>query len=295
MSYQLVCGYGLVGRGLVDHGFAAIDPSVDSILGRSVGYSVSQRREIKQQLMLKNFKVFVNAAGPSNVFESLSNPSEYIEFPWQQCLAQLSVLRELPKPPVYVFISSGSVYGDTGVNGVSENFSPSPVSPYAQGKLKAELFLRDFSNTYSGGIVILRCFSIYSEALESRLPSVIANSMAKNGSLTLSGTGQELRDFIHVKDVATAIEVASRPATSFEVYNVGTGVGISVKEICKIAAVAFKIEFIENETVFFNGEIRKSDPKNLVADISKIAELGFSISIHPHEGILRYFQSKNLK
>jgi nucleoside-diphosphate-sugar epimerase len=178
------------------------------------------------------------------------------------------------------------------LEGASELTSLNPISPYAEGKLKAELFLQEASRSYRGGIVVLRCFSIYSDNLKSRIPFVIATKMAKNNTFTLSGTGFELRDFVHVKDVARAIGVVGALQAEFLTFNVGTGIGISIEEVCQIAANAFGIEYIQNQTVVFNGDVRKSDPQNLVADISKIQNLGFSASISPHEGLLRYFQLK---
>jgi nucleoside-diphosphate-sugar epimerase len=288
----MVCGNGLVGQGLVEFGFGKLQPNVDKLFGRTIDYAPNQRNLVRKDLLDNNFAVVVNAAGPSNVLESLSLPDQYLDFPWRQCATHLSILGELPNPPVYVFISSGSVYGDTGLEGASELTSLNPISPYAEGKLKAELFLQEASRSYRGGIVVLRCFSIYSDNLKSRIPFVIATKMAKNNSFTLSGTGFELRDFVHVKDVARAIGVVGALQAEFLTFNVGTGIGISIEEVCQIAANAFGIEYIQNQTVVFNGDVRKSDPQNLVADISKIQNLGFSASIDPHEGLLRYFQLK---
>jgi nucleoside-diphosphate-sugar epimerase len=294
MAQKMVCGSGLVGKGLAENGFRKLPPDLDKFFGRAVDYSVGQRKLLNTFFAENELRVMVNAAGPSNVFESLSNPSEYMDFPWRQCAAQLSVLRDLPNPPMYVFISSGSIYGDTGVEGASEDFPPAPISPYAQGKLRAEHFLKNLSDSYAGGIIVLRCFSIYSDQLESRLPFVISTNMSKGDSFTLSGTGDEVRDFVHVVDVARAIESVINSKIEYSMFNVGTGIGVAVREVCQIAAEAFEVPYVQNETVIFNGHVRKSDPVNLVANLVKLQKLGFNPSVYPRDGLLRYFQLKRL-
>ena len=205
--------------------------------------------------------------------------------------AHIQVLNDLEDPPVYVYLSSGAVYGETSLRGASENSSPKPVSPYGVGKVNAENYLLGLERI-GFKVVILRVFSSYSNGLKSRLPFVIKQMFNQNQRIELSGTGNELRDFVHSSDLA---EAAAKIATDnsipqFSVWNIGSGVALSVEEIAQIAALEF---MKRNDGVMysfaFNNKVRPYDPKILLPDISKINELGFIPKIHPTVGLSLYF------
>jgi len=290
-----VCGSGLIGKGLVSSGFKTLDPYLSKLLGRSVSYNKAQKIELITKLNQVNSQVFVNAAGPSSVFDSLNDYASYVDFPWRQCQAQIELLNELTCPPAYVYLSSGSVYGDTLPQGASEDTYLNPISPYALGKKVAEEKLFEISSTYKGGIVVLRCFSVYDYDLKARLPFVISQQLANKKTINLFGSGQEQRDYIHVSDLSQAIQSSLRSLNSFNVFNVGTGIGKSVEEICKMAAQSFKVEYIAGKTAVFSGESRNYDPTNLVANIDALRNLGFDPKILPEDGLSRYFKLRSLE
>ena len=186
------------------------------------------------------------------------------------------------------------MYGDTPLGGASEDSQLNPISPYALGKKIAEDRLLEISSTYKGRIVVLRCFSVYDYDLKARLPFIIAQQLANKKTVNLSGTGRELRDYIHVSDLLQAIQSSLRSLNSFSVFNVGTGLGKSVEEVCKLAAQAFKVEYITGKTVIFSGESRDYDPTNLVANVDALRNLGFDPKVSPKDGLLRYFKLRSL-
>ena len=115
MTINLVCGSGLIGKGLSAWGFSHLSSSANKIMSRSVKYTKEQKLLLRTELVGMKPDTFVNAAGPSNVSDSIRDHINYVEFPWQQCLAQLKTLNELPGPPMHFFVSSGSVYGNTPI------------------------------------------------------------------------------------------------------------------------------------------------------------------------------------
>ena len=291
----MVCGSGLIGKGLASSGFEILDPYHSKIFGRSVSHTNSQKVELLKKLNQVKSPVFVNAAGPSSVFDSLNDYDSYVDFPWRQCQAQIELLNELNCPPVYVYMSSGSVYGDTPPGGASEDTLLNPISPYAHGKKVAEEKLLEMSSTYKGGIVVLRCFSVYDYDLKARLPFIITQQLENKKTINLFGSGQEMRDYIHVSDLLQAIQSSLRSLNSFNVFNVGTGLGKTVEEVCKLAAQAYKIEYVAGKTVVFSGESRNYDPTNLVANIEALRNLGFDPKISPEDGLSRYFELRSLE
>jgi UDP-glucose 4-epimerase len=235
--------------------------------------------------------VFINASGPSNVSDSTVNWKYYESEPKKLVESHIRLLSEIESPPTYVYISSAAVYGETSLSGASEVTPPNPISPYGLGKLNAEEYLKSLTGV-NVPIVILRIFSSYSKNLESRLPNAIREKFASSNQAEFSGTGRELRDFVHTQDIFNAMslisELKSNPATS--TWNVGSGVPISVRDIVELAIDQYQ-EFAKTVrySFRFNGEVRTSDPKILLADITKLKGAGYKPIFPPAVGLKDYF------
>jgi len=226
---------------------------------------------LSSELQLIKPLSFINASGPSDVNASFGNPLPYLQNPELQLQAHLEILSRLRKPPTYIFISSGAIYGNLSDKKGQEDGLTDPVSPYAEGKLRAENFLRMASKYYPSPIFSLRVYSAYSHALISRLPFLIASHLEQKIPLQLFGTGVEIRDFVHMDDIVEAIRVLleDKQSEAFSVYNLGSGVGM---------------------TITFSGVKRIGDPDEMVADISKLQKMGFNPRVLPGEGLREYFK-----
>ncbi len=178
---------------------------------------------------------------------------------------------------VIVFSSSAAVYGTPDTDLVSENTPTRPDSPYGESKLVAEWLLRDqnvavglvptslrYFNVVGSGYPDIvdtsphNLFPLVFDALRhSRVPRIYGDDYA-----TPDGTC--VRDYVHVSDVAAshvaaALQLeAGKPLES--AYNLGSGVGISVREIMTTVANVTGIDF-EPEI----GERRSGDPARIVA------------------------------
>lgn len=128
-----------------------------------------------------------------------------------------------------VFLSSGgAIYGDTSEAG--EDDRPSPQSPYGRHKLEAERLVES-----SGlGYAIARLANVYGPGqrsdLEGGVVAIFATSLSEGRPVTIHGDGSQVRDFIHVADVARALELlgdSEREGT----WNVGTGQATSVRDL----------------------------------------------------------------
>jgi nucleoside-diphosphate-sugar epimerase len=226
------------------------------------------------------------------VNESFRNASYYESQPLELVKAHIQLLTHLEEPPVYIYLSSGAVYGETSISGASEHSSLKPISPYGIGKVNAENYLLSIEKL-GFKVVILRVFSSYSNGLRSRLPFVIRQMFNQNQKIELSGTGHELRDFVHTSDLVSAASMiaANKAISQLSVWNIGSGVKLSVKEIVQIAALEY---MKRNESVDysfnFNNKSRPFDPRILLPDISKLKMLGFIPQITPGVGLASYFR-----
>ena len=103
--------------------------------------------------------------------------------------------------------------------------------------------------------------------------------------MTLFGTGKESRDFIHVSDLIKVIDlVIGKGKFNNDCINVANGKELYIKTI----AETFYDVLDPSVSIQFQGQVRKGDPINWVADVSKIQELGYVNSVNLKSGITKY-------
>jgi len=165
-----------------------------------------------------------------------------------------------------VFASSSAIYGEPIYLPIDENHPKNPKSPYALGKLACEEYLKLYSEIYDIKYVILRYFNVYGERQDpaSGVVSIFRNNFLANSPFLIYGNGNQIRDFVHVKDVVKANILVCSSKISNEVLNIGTGIGTSINDIVKIFRKNSdkKIEIIYKKERF--GDIKES-----IANINK--------------------------
>lgn len=240
-----------------------------------------------------NSDVVLNVSGPSSVEESINKPNYYLATPVKQVKFHLEHLSQLESPPHYIFISSAAVYGNCSNYLPDENARPAPLSPYAEGKLKAERFLESIATSYKGGVTILRPTSIFSENLKSRVMWRIKEGVARGFDFELFGDGSESRDFLHAEDffqILNSTVVHGNRLKKLDIYNVGSGTSITMSYLLKIALENSRNSKL-TQTVKFNNLIRPGDPHSIRVSIEKVQK-NLSIEITDTElKIARYFSS----
>jgi UDP-glucose 4-epimerase len=182
------------------------------------------------------YAIFHLAALPSVPY-SIENPAETTEVNLLGTVNVLTAARDAGADRV-VFSSSAAVYGDAETSPVREELPAKPKSPYGLQKFESELNCGLFSQMYGLKTVSLRYFNIYGPRQNPDVPyaSVIPKFIQKrkNGEqLPVFGSGEQTRDFVHVKDVAEANMKAllSDKVGKGEAINIGTGRSHSVKTI----------------------------------------------------------------
>lgn len=140
-----------------------------------------------------------------------------------------------------VFTSSADVYGPWHDEAVTEGTPPAPQTPYAEAKLEAERRLTGLEGGH--GNVNLRLATVFGPGEDGprAIPSFI-NAFLRGGEPVLHGDGTDVRDYVHLDDVAAAIVNAclrpSPPAT----MNLGSGVGRSTEEVLRAVARVMEAE-----------------------------------------------------
>lgn len=237
--------------------------------------------------IVEDVDVVIHLAALIDVEESFKNPFLYEDINSKGTLSALdfSVRKGVDK---FIYASSAAVYGDIQETPLKEDNCCHPLSPYAVTKLLGEYYCEIFSREYGVNCVALRFFNAYGPGMStSKYAGVIYNFLINviNGvSPVIFGTGEQVRDFIYVDDLAESIVFSIKHKfKGYRVYNVGTGIGTSIltlaRMILKIAGENIKVKY---------GPPRKGDIKISVADISRISrEIGFSPSVKLEDGVLK--------
>ncbi len=133
-----------------------------------------------------------------------------------------------------VHISTSEVYGSAlGEGPMFEDHPIEPMSPYAAAKAGADRLVMSYWHTFGLPIVILRPFNNYGpfQHVEKVIPRFITSAI-RGEPMTVHGTGQAARDFVHVNDTARAIAMACQASgIEGEVFNVASGEARTVQSI----------------------------------------------------------------
>jgi UDP-glucose 4-epimerase len=229
--------------------------------------------------------VLIHCAGPASVPMSLSDPLGDLEGSVLMLANILYTIARMSGSPRLVLVSSAAVYGDSAQRPINEEAPFAPVSPYGFHRQITEVLVEEYRQIFAIPSTVLRIFSAYGEGLRKQLLWDVCRMAVRDGAVTLSGTGAETRDFLHVKDVARAVSLAtSDPRAVDETYNIASGVETTV------SAVAGWVvdELGTGVPIGFSGFPRPGDPARWSADISKISALGFRPSIEIEAGARAY-------
>jgi UDP-glucose 4-epimerase len=118
-----------------------------------------------------------------------------------------------------------------------------PINAYGADKASCELHAAAIARTTGASITGLRFFNVYGpgqdpSSIYSGVVSVFCERLLKGQPVDIYGDGRQTRDFIHVSDVVRALlKVMESPVVGGEVYNVCTGVPLSVAALAKTIAI----------------------------------------------------------
>ncbi|MEA4957095.1 MAG: dTDP-glucose 4,6-dehydratase [Methanobrevibacter sp.] len=173
-----------------------------------------------------NIDYIVNFAAESHVDRSIQNPKIFLEsniIGTQNLLEIAKKYYENGQIKKYIQISTDEVYGTLGKTGYFTEETPlAPNSPYSASKAGADMIVRAYYETFNLPINITRCSNNYGpyQFPEKLIPLIINNAL-KNKKLPVYGDGKNIRDWLHVYDHCTAIDLVMKNGKIGDVYNIG--------------------------------------------------------------------------
>jgi dTDP-glucose 4,6-dehydratase len=237
----------------------------------------------------------INFAAESHVDRSILHPDIFVRsnILGTQNLLQVSLQHEVTR---FVQISTDEVHGSLGQTGKFYETTPlAPRSPYSASKASADLLTQAYFHTFNLPINITRCSNNYGpyQFPEKLIPLTILNCI--NGKkIPVYGDGLNVRDWIHVEDHCSVIDLVLHHGVPGEVYNVGANNERSNIEIVKLiiqilAGLRPDLKISENRIAYV--EDRKGHDRRYAIDSTKIQkelhwkplipfELGLENTIH---------------
>jgi UDP-glucose 4-epimerase len=243
--------------------------------------------ELLHQVLTMGFDGVLHFAALSLVGESVQQPERYYR---NNVCGTLNLLEAMgaARVPRLVFSSTAAVYGEPEEVPILETAVPRPTNPYGGSKLAIDQLIGFMSAAHGLAAVSLRYFNVAGASgplgedhhPETHLiPIVLAVAAGQRAEVQIYGTdyptpdGTAIRDYIHVEDLARAHVLAldSVRAGEHRIYNLGNGMGFSVRQVIETArqVTGAPIKAVEAPR-------RAGDPPILVASSQKIRhELGW--------------------
>ena len=247
---------------------------------------ITNRDFILELFQKEKFDVVINFAAESHVDNSIKNPTIFLT---TNILGTHNLLESSLKNEVkrYHQISTDEVYGDLSLNRpdllFTENSSIKTSSPYSTSKASADLLVMAYYRTFGLPVTISRCSNNYGpyQFPEKLIPVVISKAL-NDEQIPVYGTGENVRDWIHVHDHNVGVDLIVRNGQVGEVYNLG---GRSEKTNLELVKIILK-ELKKSEELISFVEDRKGHDLRYAIDCSKIEnELDFKRCYQFEDGI----------
>lgn len=217
-------------------------------------------KELERIFVLEKPDVVFHQAAQISVARSMDAPEEDARM---NILGTINVLQCAVKVQVkrFIFASSAAVYGIPDQLPISEEHKIDPASFYGMSKAFAEEYIRLFSTLRHLKYSIFRYANVYGPRQnaqgEAGVIAIFFDRLLAGKPLTIYGDGTQTRDFIHVKDIATAC-VKSMTLTESTIMNLGTNQSVSINELVKYLMEITDTTVITNQMPRKKGDITNS-------------------------------------
>lgn len=265
---------------------------IDSQMATGAGFKYIETGLFTVPLLQRMFEragppaAVFHAIGTSSVAQATADPAADSERTVDSTEGLLQALKKMAPLARLIYPSSAAVYGIAAPGPIPESAPPHPVSVYGRNKLRAENLCQDFASQSQLQVTIVRFFSIYGPPQRKLLLWELGQRLlAGERNIALGGTGEETRDFIHVRDAAsivgTLIASAQRPPL---LVNAGSGIATSIRALARNLVAALGVQ----ANIRFDGRSRPGDPPHQQANLSMLSATGFVSSMTLEQGLANY-------
>lgn len=237
--------------------------------------------------LLKNVDIVLHCAARTRIDPSWQ---EFEDYYTTNVSASQSLFRACQRQGIkkFVYFSSSSVYGNNPNQFMNEDDPLMPTNPYAVSKMAAEHALRVQALKGETELIVVRPFTMYGDYMNFGTYSLVIakflKALDKDVPLLLEGGGTQERDFVHAHDAIRALELIMEHGKHGDVYNIGTGKTVTIKEIA---------DLVSHKQVV--GPSRTGAIQRTCADITRLKELGYTPKIELLNWLTNYIADFKLK
>ena len=220
--------------------FKNIDPDIKNY--KFYKQDINNKIFIKNILKKYNPSIIFNLAAETHVDRSIDGPKKFIESNILGVFNLLESIKDYKKKIKLIHISTDEVYGDIKKNNKSkEEDRYNPSSPYAASKASGDLLIKSYIRTYKIPAIITNCCNNFgpNQYPEKLIPTIIYNILNQR-PIPIYGKGENVREWIFVKDHCNALIKISEKGIIGENYNIGSETILSNVEIAKKIISNFK-------------------------------------------------------
>ncbi len=223
----------------------------------------------------------INFAAETHVDRSIVDAQAFVQTDIGGTHVLLEAIRE-HQVKQYIQVSTDEVYGSIKEGSFKETDPLNPSSPYAASKAGADLLVLSYVKTYGLPCAITRSSNNYGpyQHPEKLIPHFVTSAI-RNRPLTIYGRGNNVRDWVHVRDNCKAIDLIRRKGKNGEVYNIGAGNERSNLEVTKAI-----LQLLEKPSTLMRFTVdRPGHDHRYSVNCSKVQALGWRPEIAFDEGL----------
>ncbi|AQR96986.1 NAD-dependent epimerase/dehydratase family protein [Clostridium saccharoperbutylacetonicum] len=201
-------------------------------------------------------------AGKTFVPDSWENPLEFYKINAEGTLNILELCRKYKIELTYI---SAYVYGHQDFMPISEDVVVRPNNPYAHSKYIAEQLCEFYAYEYGVKVSVIRPFNVFGVGQNEKflIPHIIKQALLEDNIKVKDLTPK--RDYIYIDDLIDAIILTKHSKNNYNVYNIGSGYSISVKEIIDVVQEILDI----SKPINCENSFRINEISDVVANISR--------------------------
>lgn len=294
-------GLGFIGSNFINHIYHKY-PSIEKVVNiDKVDYCSDHRNititdkyefiqfdirydDILEILEQYQIDVIFHFAAETHVDNSFKNSSLFLETNVMGTHHILQSIVRYGKLKMFFHVSTDEVYGDRKT--FTEEDYLEPTNPYAASKASAEMFVRSYSHSYGLQYRMIRMNNVYgpNQYRDKLIPRAIEYFLS-NKKMTIQGSGNVFRTFIHVQDAINAICKIYDDGEKNKTYNIGSNNRYSILDVVKkIHTLLFNNERTFEDDIEFV-EDRPYNDSCYDVDCTILQNMGWKESIMFDEGI----------
>lgn len=233
-NYYLDLGWNVFVLLKDEHSKTVLSPSVNKVYG-----NVNNKTDIDFFIAKSRPDYFIHLAAQTQAYDSIKYPYNTFHTNLMSTLNVLESLREYDKCKSIIVASSDKAYGELKEDEYFEDHILDGVYPYDASKSITDILCYSYKNTYKMPIVTTRACNIYGtgDGNTQRLVPGIINAYKDNKTFTIRNGGQDIREYINVKDVVLAyanILTYTENFNDVRSFNISSGERYSTIEVFNV-------------------------------------------------------------